>query len=280
MNRGVVSTPPTSGIRAVTDDEVAHYRDHGWVILRGLVSEDLAAGLLERAKATFGADATEGLPSTEPLKTPWRDFHDIVENDDRFAAVALSPQMGENVQRLMRRDVGVVLQTNTLAVKIGTQQRSVPPSPATDFHQDGPSLPFDRAGRVTVWIALDHLTGHMGTMRYVDRSHHLGPLGNMIQGGEISGDLFELYPELNDMSVTDPPELRPGDVMAHTMYTLHDASANTTDRPRWVFIVNYIPADTVYNGAQVGSLPSRAKIEKAGIAPGDTFGGPLYPRVI
>ena len=272
-----------AGIRTVTDAEVAHYRDHGWVKLDGLVSPDLAARMLERAKALMGPDATGGAPraDVDPATMLWQDRHDVIEEDACFASVGLSARMGENAQRLLRRNVGILLQTNLLAVKIGTKQSADSPgSPPTGFHQDGPSLPLDRAGRIAFWIALDSITPEMGPMRFVDRSHRLGSLGNIVRDGDMQADLFEMYPELGQMRLTEPGRFRPGDATAHTMYTVHDALANETDRPRWAFIINYLSSDTLYNGAETTSKATLEKIARAGLRVGEPFGGPLYPRVV
>lgn len=272
----------SAGIRAVTDDEVAHLRDHGWVRLNQLISPGVAAPLLERAKAIMGSDATqhvarEGIDSPT---NPWQDRHNIIEDDPCFASVGLSEEMGANAQRLMRRNIGVLLYNNALAVKIGSKQgSSVPASPPTPFHQDGAGYPMDRCGVVSFWIALDHLTPEMGLPRYVDRSHHLGPLGNMNRGGYIEGDLFDVYPELRQMPLTEPMEFQPGDAAVHSMFTLHNAPPNEGDRPRWAFLVRYIPSDTVYTGAITGSQATLRKIARAGLVAGDAFDGPEYPLV-
>jgi hypothetical protein len=266
-------------IRTVTDQEVAHCRDHGWVRLDQLISADVAAELLERAKVIMGPDASQhvGRPEIDALNVPWQDHHNVIEEDPSFAAVGLSAKMGENAQRLMRRDVGVLLYNNDLAVKIGTKQGpSAQASAPTHFHQDGAPLPIDRAGRIAFWIALDHITPEMGLVRYVDSSHHLGSLGYLAADQR---PLFDVYPELQEMSLTEPMAFKPGDAAAHTMYTVHDAPANETDRPRWSFIISYIPSDTIYTGSKTVSQGTQNKITRAGLAAGEPFGGPAYPRV-
>lgn len=273
----------SQSIRAITDAEVTHYREHGWVKLPKLISTDLAAQLLERAKSIMGPDGTRNVTrdDTDAPTNPWQDHHNVVEEDPCFASVGLSEEMGANAQRLMRRDIGVLLFTNLLAVKIGTKQGpSAPVSGPTDWHQDGPgSLPMDRGGRVSFWIALDHVTPDMGLVQWIDRSHCLGSLGNMVQDGELKAGLLDVYPELGEMPLTEPVPFEPGDASAHGMYTVHNAPANTTNRPRWTFIVNYIPSDTIYTGAPTGSQSTKKKVAKAGLAAGEPFGGPLYPRV-
>lgn len=271
-----------TGIRMVGDDEVAHFKDHGWVRLEKLISSQLAARLLERAKAIMGPDggqhvAREGIDSPT---NPWQDRHNIIEDDSEFASVGLSAEMGENAQRLMGRPIGVLLYNNLLAVKIGSKQNSsAPVSPPTAFHQDGGSLPLDRNGRIAFWIALDHITAEMGSMRYVDGSHHLGSLGDTGLEDGTQGSPFDVYPELNKMTLTEPMEFFPGDAAAHAMYALHEAPANQTECPRWTFIVSHIPSDTIYNGATVSSKPTQKKVARSGLVPGTRFGGPFYPRL-
>ena len=271
------------GIRAITEDEFRHYREHGWVKLPQLVSEDLAVRLRERAQGIMGVDGSENevRGDTDAPTNPWQDHHGVCEEDDLFASVGFSPEMGANAQRLMRREIGVLMWTNLLAVKIGTRQDvGVPASAPTDWHQDGPgSLPMDRAGRITFWVALDEITPEMGLVRWIDRSHQLGALGNMVREGKLACELLDVYPELREMPVTKPETFRPGDATAHAMYTVHEAPANTTDRPRWTMILNYIPSDTVYTGVETGSQASRKKIAKAGLEKGQRFEGPHYPRV-
>jgi len=272
----------SAGIRAITDEEVAHFREHGWVKMEQLLSKDLVGQLLERAQAIMGLDATDHVarPGIDSPTNPWQDRHNIVEDEPCFAAVGMSDEMGANAQRLLRRQIPVLLYNNALAVKIGSRQESATSaSEPTGFHQDGAGYPMDRCGVISFWIALDHLSTDMGLVRYVDHSHQLGPLGNMNRDGYLQGSLFDVYPELNTMKITEPQEFRPGDAAAHAMFTLHDALANESGRPRWAFLVRYIANDTVYTGAKTNSQATLRKIERAGLVPGQVFGGPEYPLV-
>jgi hypothetical protein len=273
----------SADVRAITDDEVAYCRDHGWVRLDQLISTEMAAQLLERAKTIMGSDASGYVarPGIDSPVVPWQDRHSIVEEDPLFAEVGLSEEMGANAQRLMRRNIGVLLYNSTVAVKIGSKQdSSTPASGPTGFHQDGAALPMDRAGRVAFWIALDHITPEMGLVRYVDRSHYLGSLGFMVShDGYVLGDLRDVYPELREMALIEPVECQPGDAFAHLPNTVHDALANETDRPRWALVISYIPSDTIYTGAKTPGTPTQNKLARASLVAGEPFGGPEYPRV-
>src|SRR5260370_1148499 len=92
------------------------------------------------------------------------------------------------------------------------------------------------------WVKLPRLLAPelAGGLRFIDRSPALGMLGLV--------DLFATYPELAEMTTTDPVELAPGDATAHTMYTIHGTDANETASPRWALIVAYIPDDAMYTG--------------------------------
>jgi hypothetical protein len=261
------------GVRAVTDEEVAHLRDHGWVKLPQLLSPALAGRLLARAQVHMGpgGDRHEARHGTDTGNVFWNDRHGVAEDDEAFAAVCLGREMGANAQRLMRRRVGVLQTANMLAVKIGTQQRSACASTQpTVYHQDALDLPIDRNGYVSFWIALDHVTRDMGGMRFVDRSHSLGMLGLV--------DLYETYPELADLSRTAPVELTPGDATAHTMYTVHGTDANETASPRWGLIVAYIPDDAMYTGGFGWSRATLAKRAARELQTGDRFGA-MLPKV-
>lgn len=273
-----------AGIREITPDEVAFFREHGWVRLPQLIPRDVATTLLARAKELMGTDASAHVARAgiDSEKNPWQDRHNIIEEDPLFAEIGMSEAMGHNAQLLMRRKIGVLLYNNALAVKIGAkQQTSIEPSKPTPFHQDGATYPMDRAGVISFWIALDHLTPEMGTPRYIDRSHQLGPLGTVKRAGYVDeGGLFGRYPELNEMTITEPLEFQPGDAAAHAMYTLHDAPVNSGDRPRWAFLVRYLPDDTVYTGAKTDAEATMRKIKRAGLEPGEPFAGPEYPLVV
>jgi Phytanoyl-CoA dioxygenase (PhyH) len=276
----------SNSIRMVTDPEVDHLRDHGWVKLERLIPPSLAERLLERAKTHMGTDATQsatrlGVDMPNPF---WQDYHDIVQEDEAFATLGLDPAMGENAKRLMKRNVGVLMWSNLLAVKIGIKQaRSGSGTNPTIYHQDGPELPIDRADWVRFWIALNHITPVMGPINFIDGSHRRGLLGHLSylqrKGPTPSSPLLDMYPELREMSVTEPFDLQPGDATAHLMYSIHGAPVNETAVPRWALILTYFADDAIFTGGLPWATENIGKAERAGMQPGQPFGGPMYPRV-
>ena len=258
-------------IRTVTDEEVAHFRDYGWVKLKQLVAPELVARMLERAKAHMGpgGDASVPRPDIDTPSVSREDRHFVAAEEDCFAKVAYSAKMGENARRLFRREVGVLLSTDMLAVKIGTRQGSSSTCVEwTPWHQDAPDQPLDRNGYINFWLALDGTGPQNGGIRFLDHSHRLGLLGCTYS------DLHALYPELAEMHVSEP-ELEPGDATAHAMYTVHGAPTNETAAPRWGYITTYIPEDALFTGGMPWSLATVAKLARAKLKPGDDFSGIL-----
>jgi ectoine hydroxylase-related dioxygenase (phytanoyl-CoA dioxygenase family) len=271
-------------IRSVTHEEVSHLRDHGWVKLDQLISPQLAARLLERATTFAGPGGDDHVlrPDIDVDTSWWSDYHDVAEEDEGFAALALSPTMGANVQRLIRRHVGILMWSNFLAVKIGTKQTSAHPSQPAYWHQDGPDLPLDRPGWVRFWIALDRVSAPMGPIRFLDGSHRLGLMGRTyLQRAECTPEaaLYDEYPEVSQLPVIDSLEFEPGDATAHGMFTLYGDRGNDTDQPRWMLVLSYFADDTFYTGNQLCRGETVAKLNQAGLAPGGQFGAPVFPRV-
>src|SRR5258707_13268081 len=92
-------------IRGVTDDEVAHFREQGWVKLDALMSPQLAGELLDHVKQVTGLDYDElpqGHPDAEAVQERLRkDAPDMFEmlrfKDDWVYDVMASPRLGEVV---------------------------------------------------------------------------------------------------------------------------------------------------------------------------------------
>jgi ectoine hydroxylase-related dioxygenase (phytanoyl-CoA dioxygenase family) len=252
-----VDTKVPVKMREVTDDEVAFYQENGWVLLRELISPELAAEALETVKTTM-----EEAPSVERVRSmtqdghktqiadiaQWRDWHFLGRDDhiEPFRSIAYSKEIGRNAQKFLGRDVPINYHADMMAVKMPAGEKASGP---TGFHQDWVNFPFDRVGFHTFWFALDEITPEMGAMRFYEGSHQAGPLGKTLVDGsrlpvdEYYADIATRYP------LSDPIHLNPGDATVHNGMVVHGAPENSTDKLRWVFLCSYHPADTCYTGA-------------------------------
>jgi hypothetical protein len=236
-------------VRGVTADEIATYDERGWVKLPGLVDAADTARLLERAKQRLGerGDATEYREGLDRA-TYWHDYAAISKEDDLFGALACSPTMGRNAALLIGRDTAMRHLYDTLAVKLPADlDTKSPGTRATDWHQDGPTKPFDRLV-ITLWVALDTVTPEHGSMRFYDGSQRFGPLGALHVQHRNPDLLLRTWPQVTERPLSEPLHYEPGDATAHSPLVVHGAPQNTTDRPRWAFIAQYVPADALYTG--------------------------------
>jgi Phytanoyl-CoA dioxygenase (PhyH) len=253
-----------TSIREITPEEVAFYEQNGWVMLRELFSRELVAELL---------DASEKIvPPPNSLGDRNRTLDDpAVAGSEPFRSVAFSPEMGRIAHALVNRkrlsDVDIPIQFHSDALWC-----KEPGGWGTLFHQDDPVRPGDRAGVFNLWLALDEVTPDMGAMRFLSGAHREGPLGNvrstelrdLLAEGEPGREKFaaldettrrrlsetgilDYYPKLTDLYEWSPPfHYQPGDATVHHGWMVHGGPDNTTDRNRWAYILEYMPADTEF----------------------------------
>ena len=229
--------------RAVTAEEIAFYRKNGWVHLRRLIAPETAASIL---------DAIQGIakPDTDAADSPyatfgalWKTMEDPSWRDESLLAFAHSREMGTVAADLQGRPVRWY--RDEALCKMPVAHEASGPTP---WHQDSPYNAFDRSGRPLIWLALNEVTPARGAMRFLSGSHLTGLLGRAFhdESGECQRQVDRL---LKQLPLSPPLHLEPGDATVHDGMTIHSAGANTTDQPRWSYVVQYFVADALYTGA-------------------------------
>ncbi len=238
--------------RSVTQAEIKHFNECGWVKLEKFIDPALINLLLERARDKMGSDADSnpregyilpffnpesGLGLTHPLIRP------------------LIFEVGKNGKALLARraGTGVRYYEDVFIPKLPSSRKSKHGGDGiTDFHQDYVSHAVDRSGGLVFWIALEAYSPKAGTMQFVSGSHRMGVLGGYQTYGE--GDAFDFYPELHDLPMSPPMSYEVGDVTVHSDMVVHGAGANLTDKPRWAYTISMKPADACWTGAPCPSF--------------------------
>jgi hypothetical protein len=276
-----------AAVREVTDEEVAHYHEFGWVMMRRLVEPSFAAEMLQALRASeadFGG-------------------HPALFGIEPFRSFMFSRRMSSNAAKLVNRvrlkgvDVPMRWRQDTTSPTGVTKPRGQRPSeempPETQhrdkngvllgsgFHCDSAEHGSDRVGELQFWLALAEVTPEMGPMRFINRSHReiLGSVFNQdaddltgVAGYRASGNILDQYPNLPchpDFGVSEPEEThyKLGDCTVHHGYTAHGSINNTTDWDRCSYLFSYSPADTRYweaaGGANNGSPRLRAEDDDA-----------------
>jgi hypothetical protein len=253
----MATTLPTDTVSSVTVEHVATFRREGFLRVGRVVQSGELRDLQRIAIAEENGD-TGGLVGDSddaPALAATYGYH----RDPKYR------QMWTNAFDLRLRHpelVPIVRRCATIARQlIGTDDIRVfwdktfskPPlqqgTRESVWHQDWPYLPIDRRGFLAFWIAVEDVTEASGAMRFVPRSHRLGPLGRL--------DLVGADHQLSDIlrpddlaEVGDPitVPLAAGEATIHDGLTLHGAGPNLTDRPRRGWTIVFLPGDTLWTG--------------------------------
>lgn len=262
-----------SPCRDVTPEEVAHYREKGWVMLRGFIAPDMIATLLAKAQGIMGEDGDSNPPYG--IDQPY--FN--AQAASGYADPAVRPLLGgigAAAKALMARSsgVGVRLFNDFFAPKLPAAKKTRNQgNGATSFHQDFITFAVDRTGGMTFWIPLEPYGPEAGTMSFIEGSHRLGVLGNYTSYD--GKDIREVWLELDDLPMTEQVTYGLGDISVHSHLTVHGAGQNNLDRPRWAYLVLPQPADARWNGS-----PPEAFVPDAhGMVPYGKFPDDAFPII-
>lgn len=270
-------TPTTASlaeaaIREVTDEEVASYHRNGWVKLEGLLDPGLVAEILARGKQRMGERADAAMPDNRKtimsaqLQAIWRNWQNPADEDEFFRSVSRSRPLARVASRLLN-DRDVRWWSDTVMCKMPASEGGS----RTPWHQDFPYHAMDRHGVFNFWIALVDIPPEMGTMRFLNGSHRIGPMGRVIHRTD-GVDLLDLYPWIADeYEVSEPMHLKPGDATAHNLLTIHAAPENQTSEPRWSYLTSMFPADVLYTGAQ------QRRTDDLDLTVNEPFDDPRFP---
>ena len=262
-------TKTASACRAVTPEEVAHYREFGWVKLKGFVQPHYLERLMEIAHRRMGEDADSN--ADYGINIPY--FN--AEAGDGLADETVREMIGgigkAGKALLARKDATVEARyfQDFFAPKLPSSRQSKNGGNGpTSFHQDYITFAVDRTGGMTFWIPLEAYTPEAGTMSFISESHKLGGLGNYTNYN--GRDIREVYPELSDLEMSEQMVYELGDITVHSHLTVHGAGKNMMDKPRWAYIVLVQPSDACWNGAMPEAFDPTGMVQNQ-LLPDDRF---------
>ncbi len=228
-----------------TDDEVEHYRQHGWYLTRKLFSDAEIDALVEATDAFYAGRKDRALPVRPPNLAYWEPSHGPVQrhNDfihyesDAIASLLRKPIVGAVAARLAETAQIRVFQS-TLIFK--------PPNPGevtnlVPWHADRHYWQTCTSDRMlTAFIPFHDCTSQMGTITMIDGSH----LWKEIPGDDSTrhfaqrdrGELDELLHKtavFNNSQVTPiPMEIPKGHMSFHHCRIYHGSGHNRSTSPR------------------------------------------------
>ncbi len=212
---------------ALTEDQIAHYREHGFVSPVSAISNDEAVAArakLEAHEALRGhpIDAVER--SKSYVLFTWVDA--IMRNDGLLDAV--EDLIGPNI--LCWNSIFWIKEANTPSF--------------VGWHQDLTYWGLDNDELVTVWVALSPASEAAGCMSVLPGSHlelldHVETYHDdnlLSRGQELTIDIGDRNPA--------PMPLETGQASFHNVKSAHGSGPNTTDDRRIGLSLHYMPTHT------------------------------------
>lgn len=213
----------------LTAEQVANYREHGYVVAPEVLPSDDVQSLLAEARAMWvrsgeGASAQNtnfrGVKKMSTLRDP--QLHSAL-----FTRFLTDPRLTERMAQLVGPNVQ--LHHSKLNVKTSDDAAVFP------LHQDHPYFPHERHSVCTVLVHLTTTTSERGCFRAIPGVRE--PLPHIDDDGHI------LDPERWPLAEARELPARAGDVVFMNYLTPHGSNLNLTDEPRVLWIIQVRAAE-------------------------------------
>ncbi len=209
----------------LSDEQVRHYRDNGYVFPIRVLNE---------------TDATDYRTKLEAIETG---------EAERAKHLKFKPHLVFTfLDQLIRHPkildaVEDVIGPNILCWSTGFFTKEPRTTNFISWHQDLTYWGLEPADIVTAWVALSPATVASGCMRFVPGTHKMEVVphkdtfadDNMLTRGQ------EIAVEVDENEAVDI-ELQPGEMSLHHVKLIHGSNANGSDHRRIGFAIRYIPA--------------------------------------
>lgn len=239
----------------VSDEERAHFIEHGYVHLRGVLTDDEVAAL--------EVDYDRFL--RREIDVPGKDFCDMAgdygrEPEDYSIVNVMLPRRyypawQDNVYE--RRAASIARQLCGDGMQLDYDQLLAKQPYKDDavfaWHQDmayWPETPDTRTA--TTWLAIDDSTEANGCMRFVPATNHEAELRPHVPQFGDRGESHALGTDLRDDDVVVPKPIARGDITVHNERVMHGSGGNTTDGFRRAYILAFRSEDTVKIERELG----------------------------
>ncbi|MEO0445964.1 MAG: phytanoyl-CoA dioxygenase family protein [Verrucomicrobiota bacterium] len=236
-----------------SSNEIARYRQEGYLFARSLFSEEEIQALGQRARADRSLDQASSS-----------------RDDGKGNAVRLSlwNHPGEGIYGMFARCRRVVDSVEQLLEGEAYHYHSkmilkdAKVGGAWAWHQDygywyQNGLLFPRL--CSVMIAVDRATQENGCLQVLQGSHIMGRVDHILSGDQAGADMAVVSAAQETMPLIHA-EMEPGDALFFHANTLHSSAPNHSDHSRWSLICCYNAASN--NPYKNSHHPSYTKLHK------------------
>jgi phytanoyl-CoA hydroxylase len=218
----------------LTPDELAFYRENGYVLAPGVFPPEETAALREEAHAlarrlteSRGASVLgSGWGSVGKVTSLPRELmccHNVQFHSGLFARLVTDPRLVDRAASILGPNVQ--LHHTKLFIK--------PPECGAPFpmHQDHPFISHERHTLIAAILHLDDAPQEKGCVRVVPGSHKQGPLPHLSEGG------WHLPTDQYPVSEATPLPAKAGDVLFFSYLTIHGSGVNDSQAARTTLLV-------------------------------------------
>jgi ectoine hydroxylase-related dioxygenase (phytanoyl-CoA dioxygenase family) len=265
---------------SATADQIARYREDGFVIVRDLLdpaelrelTEAVERGI-ELTRRTMGRNKVVGGRWEEGQDAYFDAIFLQRVNLWKIEPTVRRYMLGPEIGRIATELAGV----EGLRVWHDQTLQKKPWSNPTNWHLDHPYYSYHERGTISAWIALDDATIRNGCLHYLPGSQRIARADNVEIGPSMDG-LFAVYPELAGIEPV-AAEMSAGSCAFHDGMIAHAAGPNMTPRWRRAMTCAYMPVGARFNGQPNILSAERLARLKPGDSLDDEAENPLVWRV-
>ena len=217
----------------LTDTQIAHYRKHGYVKLKNVLSPEVLAHYGPEITRLVKELNTQNVPMEE--RSTYNKAFLQIPNLWTHSEVVREFALGKRLGRIAAELMGVT------GVRMYHDQAlyKEPGGGFTPWHADQYYWPVSSDATVTAWIPLLALPREMGPLAFSPGTQRMSFGRDLGISDESEKKLSEV---LRDNPLDDGP-FDLGEVSFHSGWLFHRAGANTSDKPREVMTIIYMDED-------------------------------------
>jgi ectoine hydroxylase-related dioxygenase (phytanoyl-CoA dioxygenase family) len=271
MSAAAQNLPDLSSEYRLAPEQIASYREHGHILLRGVCSPEEIAVYREVIVDAAMRHNRETRP-LEERDTYGKAFLQIMNLwtlDDAVKPFTLSKRFAGIAAQLMEVDRVRLYHDQALFKEPGGGH--------TPWHQDQFYWPLDTDRSITLWMPLVDISPVMGSMSFADGSQKEGFVEIGDQISDSSQAFFDGYVRGKGLAISGGGEMKAGDATFHSGWTLHRAPGNVTDKAREVMTIIYYPDGTRVKAPANEFQLADHQTWLNSIEPGQLADGPLNP---
>ena len=263
-----------SSHEALTDAEKEHFDSEGYLVRRGVLSQEQVQPARESLVDFLGQKPRNparrlDIERSDGSRFVW--MSDLHSTRPALQELLYAPSLTRTAAALLDDTRSVRLAQDTAFFKEAGRGGAV------GWHQDGSYWQHAQPLQmVSAWVALTESTIETGCLTVIPQSHQWGlQPSTVLDAFSADAEAFLKSKALADRIDTAqrvPLELAPGDVSFHHGLTIHGSGENRSAQDRLGYVILYLPEEAHYRAAE-----ARFWQRSPQLVDGQPFQGPQHP---